>query len=211
LRLVVLANGEATQPDVVRREVERWLRPGRGELARCPTRNHPQPPAGELNLGVSGDSPEGSYVGVPFPAFEHRLPIEARAALLLFNRSGGWLDQTLADLPASATALALGGPDAAALVVEVVAAEAQRAPAVERLRALLERLASGRVAPADVELARRELAQAEAGELLDPRRRVVAAFRGPRAEPPLDAARFSAFLASLRRSGTVVVNVVSRG
>jgi len=211
-RLAVLANGDAGQPDVVRRELERWLRPARGDVARCPSRSHGAAPGTELNLAVSGDAPEGSYVGIPFPAFEHRLPVEARATLVLLNRSGGWLDQALADLQGSATALALGGPDAAALVIEVVAVEGQRQAAVERVRTLLERLASGRLAPGDVDTARRELAQGEALELLDPRRRLVATWRGvTRAEPPLDLGRLLAWLATLRRSGAVVVNVASRG
>jgi hypothetical protein len=211
-RLAVLANGDATQSEVVRRELEHWLRPGRGDVARCPSRSHPSAQSSELTLAVSGDAPEGSYVGIPFPAFERRLPVEARATLVLLNRSGGFLDQALSELQASATALALGGPDAAALVIEVVAAEGQRQAAVERVRALVERLASGRLAAADIETARRELAQSEATELLDPRRRLIATWRGvARAEPPLDAARLFAWLASLRRSGAVVVNVASRG
>lgn len=211
-RLAVLANGDATQPEVVRRELERWLRPGRGDVARCPSRNHAPAQSTELTLAVSGDAPEGSYVGIPFPAFEHRLPIEARATLVLLNRSGGFLDQALGELQASATALALGGPDAAALVVEVVATEGQRQAAVDRVRALVDRLAQGRLAAADIETARRELAQSEATELMDPRRRLIATWRGiTRAEPPLDAARLFAWLATLRRSGAVVVNVASRG
>ena len=213
LRVAVLANGGANQSETLRRELERWLRPLRGDVARCPSHNHPASPSTELTLAVSGDAPEGSYVGVPFPPFDRRLPVEARAALVLLNRSGGWLDQVLSDLPASATALALGGPDAAALVVEVVTTESQRTLAVDRLRQLFDRLSTGRIATqADVDLARRELAQGEAGELLDPRRRVVATFRGAtKPEAPLDVSRLSAFLATLRRGGTVVVHVASRG
>jgi hypothetical protein len=115
-------------------------------------------------------------------------------------------------MPASATALALGGPDHAALVVEVVATEGQRDVALARLRALFERLVSGKVAPSDLDFARRKLEQSDAGELLDPRRRAIATWRNarPAAEPPLDAARLAQWLATLRRSGAVVVNVVPR-
>jgi hypothetical protein len=213
LRLAVLTNGNDTQADLVRVEAERWLRPGRSDALRCPARARTAPAPSEITLTVSGESPEGTYLGVPFPAYERRLPSEARATLLLLNRSGGWLDQTFADMPASATALALGGPDQAALVVEVVAAEGQRSIALERLRALFERLASGRLAQSDVDFARRELAQSDAAELLDPRRRVVATWRNARPvpEPPLDAARLAKWLGTLRRSGAVVVNVVPRG
>ena len=136
----------------------------------------------------------------------------ARVSVLL-NRSGGLLDQALGELSASATALAFGGPDAATFVVQVVATEGQRAAAVERLRALFERLATARFPPSDVDYARRELERADAAEALDPRRRVVAAWRNTSrtAEPALDSARLTRWLASLRRSATVVVNVVPRG
>ena len=213
LRLAVLTNGEPSQADVLRSELERWVRPVRGEVMRCPAHARANANATELTLSVAGDAPEGSYVAVPFPPYEHRLPNEARATLLLLNRSGGLLDQALADLSASATALALGGPDAATLAVEVVAADGQRQAAVERLRALFERLASGHLAQSDVDYARRELERADAAETLDPRRRAVAAWRntGRAPEPPLDAARLAKWLTSLRRSATVVVNVAPRG
>jgi hypothetical protein len=166
----------------------------------------------EITLNLSGESVEGTYYGVPFPAYEHRMPNEARATLLLLNRDGGWLDQTFADMPASATALGLGGPDHAALVVEVVAAAGQRDVALARLRGLFERLVSGKVAPADVDFARRALEQSDAGELIDPRRRAVATWRNarPAPEPPLDAARLAKWLATLRQGGAVVVNVLPR-
>jgi len=210
LRLAVLANGNAEQPDVLRREVERWLRPGRGQVAPCPSRNHPPAAASELTLSVSSDSAEGSYVGVPFPAFDRRLPVEARAALVLLNRSGGLLDQALADLPGSATALALGGPDLGAVVIEIVAAAGQREAAVARVRALLDRLATAKPAASDVEIARRELARGEAREPFDPRRRLIATWRGARAEPALDAARLAAWFSALRRGSTVTVHVSTR-
>jgi hypothetical protein len=211
LRLAVLANGDAEQPEVLRREIERWLRPGRGQVAPCPNRNHAVAPASELTLSVSSDSSEGSYVGIPFPGFDRRLPIEARAALVLLNRSGGLLDQALADLPASATALALGGPDLGAVVIEIVAAAPQRDAAVARVRALLDRLATAKPAASDVEIARRELARGEAREPFDPRRRLIATWRGAtRGEPALDAARLAAWFTALRRGSTVTVHVSTR-
>jgi hypothetical protein len=213
VRIAVLTNSEPKQAEVLRAEVERWLRPVRGEVLRCPTRVRSPATGTEISLSVAGDAPEGSYVAVPFPAYEHRLPSEARATLFLLNRSGGLLDQSLADLSASATALALGGPDQAAFVVEVVAAEGQRAAAVNRLRALFDHLGTDRIPPGDVEYARRELEREDAAEALDPRRRVIAAWRNVNrpAEAPLDAARLAKWLTSLRRSATVVVNVAPRG
>lgn len=213
LRVAVLTNGDAGQADVVRAEIERWVRPVRGEVMRCPPHARNAALGGETTLSVTGEAPEGSYVAVPFPAYEHRLPAEARATLVLLNRSGGLLDQALSDLPASATALALGGPEAAAFVVEAVAAEGRRQPAVDRIRALFDRLATSKLAPSDVDYARRELEREDAAEALDPRRRVVGTWRGTAraTDPPLDATRLAQWLASLRRSATVVVNVVPRG
>jgi hypothetical protein len=213
LRVAVLTNGDSSQADLVRAEAERWLRPVRGEVLRCPPHARAVPTASELTLSVAGDAPEGSYVAFPFPTYEHRLPTEARAVLFLLNRSGGLLDQALAGLSASATALALGGPDAAALIVEVVTAEGQRQAAVDRIRALFDGLVSAKLAPPDVEDARRELERQDSAEAVDPRRRVVGTWRGtPRpAEPPLDAARLAKWLATLRRSATVLVNVAPRG
>jgi hypothetical protein len=209
----VLANGDTGQAEALGLELERWLRPLRGDAAHCPSHGHPVGSGGEQTLALAGDDAEGSYVAVPFPAYDKRTPVEAQAALLLLNRSGGWLDQALNELSASATALLVGGPDAAALIVEVVATESQRAPAVERLRGLFERLATGKIAASDADFARRELERSDM-ELFDPRRRVIATWRGlpARAERPvLDAARLTQWLATLRRSGAVVVNVAPRG
>ncbi len=212
LRVAVLTNGAAAQADVLRAELERWVRPVRGEVMRCPPHARNAAPASEMTLSVASDSPEGSYVAIPFPAYDHRLPAEARALLVLLNRSGGLLDQILSDLPASATALALGGPEAAAFVVEAVAAEGKRQPAVDRIRALFDRLATSKLPASDLEYARRELEREDAAEALDPRRRAVGTWRGSlrASEPPLDAARLAQWLASLRRSATVVVNVAPR-
>jgi hypothetical protein len=209
LRLAVLTNGDAAQADVLRAEVERWVRPARGEVMRCPPHARSTAPGAEMTLSVTSDAPEGSYVDIPFAPYEHRLPAEARALLVLLNRSGGLLDQILANLPASATALALGGPEAAAFVVEAVAAEGNRQAAVDRIRALFDRLATSKLAPSELDYARRELAREDAAEALDPRRRAIGTWRGTlRApEPPLDAPRLERWLASLRRSATVVVNV----
>lgn len=211
LRLVVLANGDPQQAEIVRAELERWLRPIRGEVTRCPARSRPTPPSAELSLSTVADSPEGSYLALPFAGFEAGVTPEARAALLLLNRPGGWLDQTLADLPGSASAKLLGGPGLGALVVQVVAGEGQQAAAVARVRALLDRLATGGLPASEINYARRELERADASERLDPRRRAVELFRGSKPAPPLDAARLTRFYAALRNNGALTVTVTPRG
>jgi hypothetical protein len=211
LRLVVLANGNTQQGEIVRSELERWLRPIRGEVMRCPSRARPTPPSAELSLTTVADSPEGSYLALPFSGFEASASPEARAALLLLNRPGGWLDQTLADLPGSASAKLLGGPGLGALIIQVVAAEGQQAAAVARVRALLDRLGMGGLPASEVNFARRELERADASARLDPRSRAVELFRGAKPAQPLDAVRLTRFYAALRSSGALTVTVTPRG
>lgn len=211
LRLVVLANGDAQQAEIVRSELERWLRPIRGEITRCPSRYRPTPPSTELSLSTVADSPEGSYLALPFAGFEAGAPPEARAALFLLNRPGGWLDQTLAELPGAASAQLLGGPGLGALIVQIVAAEGQEAAAVARVRGLFDRLATTTLHASEINFARRELERADAADRLDPRRRAVELFRGEKPAPPLDATRLTRFYAALRSNGTLTVTVTPRG
>jgi hypothetical protein len=212
LRLSVLANGDPTQAEVARRELERWVSPVRGDAVRCAPPGRVEPRSGELTLKTSvSDVVESAYVGVPLPRFDGRLPLEVRAALFLMNRSGGFLDRALADLPARARATALGGPRAAALVVRLAAPPEQRDPALARLRALFDRLPSGVATTADIQAADRELARADAAERRDPRRRIVELWRGAPAPSRLDAARLAKFLADLGRAGRLVVLVSPAG
>ena len=208
LRLSVLANGDAGQAEIARRELERWVSPVRSEALRCPAPQRVEPKTGELTLQTSpGDVSESAYLGVPLPRFDGRMPLEARASLLLLNRPGGWLERALADLSATASATALGGPRAAALVVRLSAAPEQREPAVARIRALFDRFSTGIATAAEVALAERELARADAAERRDPRRRIVELWRGSSPTSRLDGARLAKFLAEVGRSGRLVVSV----
>jgi hypothetical protein len=208
LRLAVLANGDASQAEIARRELERWVSPVRGEALRCPPAPRLEPKAGELTLHTTaGEISESAYLGVPLARFDGRMPLEARAALYLMNRTGGWLERAIADLPATASATALGGPRAAALVVRLAAPAEQREPALARIRALFDRFSTGIATTADVTLADRELARADAAERRDPRRRIVDLWRGAGPPARLDAARLAKFLAEVGRSGRLVVVV----
>lgn len=211
LRLAVLANADAPQADTLRREVERWIRPVRHHVSRCPD---PAPPAsarGEIVLETTGESPpEGSYLAAPLPPWSGPVPREALAALVLLNRKGGWLDQALRDLPATASARVLGGPRAGALIVQIAAERGDVAAALAQVRALFDRLARGTLTPADAALAERELARAEAEERLNPRRRAVDLYRESGATEPVDAPRLSRYLAALRSSEQLLVSVSTR-
>jgi hypothetical protein len=210
-RLAVLANADTKQSEHVRRELERWLRPVRAEVGRCPAPVAVSPARGELVLETTGESPpEGSYVSVPLPPWNGAVPREALATLVLLNRKGGLLEQVLRDLPATASARVLGGPRAAALVVQVAAARGEQARALSQVRVLFERLAQGAVGAEDAAYAERELARAEAEERLNPRRRVVDLYRDSAASPPLDAPRLARYHAALRSSEQLLVSVSPR-
>jgi hypothetical protein len=208
LRLSVLANGDPTQAEMARRELERWVSPVRGDVARCSPPGRFEPRSGELTLKTTlSDVAESAYVGVPLPRFDGRLPLEARATLFLLNRTGGFLDRALAELPATARATALGGPRAAALVVRLAAPPDQRDAALARIRALFDRFPSGVATNADIQAADRELGRADAAERRDPRRRIVELWRGAPAPARLDAGKLTKFLADVGRAGRLVVLV----
>jgi hypothetical protein len=213
LRLSVLANGDTTQAEVARRELERWISPIRGDAFRCPAPARLEPPrTGELTIMTTpSENAESAYLGVPLSRFEGRLSLEARASVVLLNRTGGWLDRALADLPATASATVLGGPRAAALIVRLAAPREQRDPALARIRALFDRFATGIATSADVAFADRELARADAAERRDPRRRIVELWRGAGPAARLDGGRLAKFLAEIGRAGRLVVFVVPPG
>jgi hypothetical protein len=211
LRVAVLSNGSATDASVVALQIERFVRPVRGTPTRCPTRATPPPEPRELTLLAGDDQTPVAALAFSFAPFLGRTPREARAAVYLLNRPLGLLEQTLSDLSASASARALGGPQAAALTVEIAAASGSEQAAVERVRALFDRLAlPGAVSARDFSLAQRELERAEAAERLDPRFRAIELFLGAEAPGALEHARLAQFLASLERQSAVLVNVAPR-
>jgi hypothetical protein len=210
LRLAVLANGGRGQAEAARAELERWVRPVRGSVTRCPESPAPAPPRTELVLTSLQEAPEGSYVAFPLTGLPARPPAEARAAVVLLNRSGGLLDQALAQHSASAAARLLGGPKAAALVIQVVAPADKKAAAVDAIRSLFERLSTLPIANADLAYARRELARTDGAQRFDPRRRVIELWRGPAERSSVDAARLLRFYGVLAKTGALVVTVTPR-
>jgi NAD(P)-dependent dehydrogenase (short-subunit alcohol dehydrogenase family) len=99
--------------------------------------------------------------------------------------SDGWLVRatSASSLAASAQARLVGGPRAAALVIDVRAPEATLDAAVAQVRALLQRLQQGAIGAADFTRgqALRERWDLEAS--LDPRRRLIRLWRDPRPAP----------------------------
>jgi hypothetical protein len=211
LRLAVLANADSAQSESVRRELERLLRPVRVHGSRCPNPAPPAPARGEIVLETTGEAPpEGSYLAAPLPPWTGPVPREALATLILLNRKGGLLDQALRDLPATASARVLGGPRAAALIVQVAATRGDAENALAQVRALFDRLARGALTADEAALAERELSRAETEERLDPRRRAVDLYRESGATQPVDAPRLSRYLTALRSSERLLVSVSGR-
>jgi hypothetical protein len=195
LRLAILANSDENQIETVVQTLERWVRPVQDEAARCPSPTRPPPHPGEIVLEAGSDSGSTSraYVGVALPTADFTPPREAMLTQLLLNRRGGWLEQALRlpGLVTTARAKLLGGSRSAALLIEVNALEGKTPQAIAQVRGLLERLSQGVVTSNDLELAERALQQSEATLGLDPRRRIVELWRGPRpsATPTLSSLR----------------------
>jgi hypothetical protein len=195
LRLAVLANWSEKQPPAVAEGLQRWLRPLRLEQSHCAPVTRVPPRRGRFDLETAGTSPASTaYVAIPLPGGNAQSQREAEWTLLLLNRRGGWLDQSLrvSELVSSAQARLVGGRAAAALVIELVALPDQSEQAVAQVRGLLGRLAQGAARPEDAELARRHFERLDQQAVLNPRHRIIRLWQG-RARGP------SADLASLRR------------
>ena len=182
LRLAVLANAKAEQADAAGNALERWLRPYRGEPATCPSAARVAP--GQSEQSVETARPEHVRAHLAYPV--STASRDAEWTVHLMNRERGWLEQSLGPSgELRARAALLGGKARAALVIEIIAPEAERVRAVGQVRALLQSLARGSATEADAELARRHFEARDAERALDPRGRVVDAWRGapaPRAD-----------------------------
>ncbi len=196
LRVAVIANWDRAQVRATSSAIERWLAPLRGDARQCPAAATIAPRHGELKLQTSAsvEPRAAAYVSVPLPSGGDGLSREAEWTALLLDRQGGWLDQALRlpGLASSAHATVLGGSHAAALVIEITAADDKVSDAVAQVRGLLSRLGQGAASADDAEIARRRFQRLDAAAALDPRRRIVDLWRGT-------ASARSADLASLRR------------
>jgi len=210
LRLAVVTSDQATQGRAIASTVERLLRPVRGTVTRCPTHAALQPTPRELTLVPRGDEVPHQVLALPFAPFARRPPLEAHAAAELLNRKNGLLESVLRDAGASAVATVVGGPHAAALVVEITALAGAERTALERVQTLLATLAGGAIPNKDVTEVQRALDKREAAERLDPRFRALELFRGSEPGRSLTPGEVGKFFASLRRDAAVLVIVAPR-
>ncbi len=182
LRVAVLANGGSEQVPHLLDTLEEWLRPLRDARRPCPASPAPALPIwGLTRLEAAASEEQATYVGVTLPTFGAALGDEARWTAWLLNRAGGWLSTVLeeSELAATARATLLGGPRAAALIVEIRATPEAREAAVMHVRGLFARLYAGAVRETEAAAAQQHFAAAHLLNDLDPRHRLVSRWRSP--------------------------------
>jgi hypothetical protein len=135
-----------------------------------------------------GSIPE-AYLAFPFTTGDeaaYRAATLFAAALDDGKRGadGALLDKALAGLAREFSVRVLGWPRAPALVIRVVAAQASLDTAVMQTRALVDRLHSNGLAPADFERSTTARARSALVASLDPRARVVGVWRGETTNAP---------------------------
>jgi hypothetical protein len=180
LRLALLANDGPGQADAAAQAADRWLARPEDAPRRCPASEElarTKPSTVAITLGSAAAAQ--ALVAAAVPPEGAPTHIYAELTLGALSGDGGWLDKALASLGATAEARLWGGTRAAALVVEVHAAEANLDAAVAQVRALLQRLAQGAMTQSDLArgVAQRERWRREAE--LDPRRRLAQLWREP--------------------------------
>jgi hypothetical protein len=213
LRVAVIANANRQQAETAVAALERWISPMRGRGQTCAEVGSPVSRNGQLTLESHDLENDGvAYVAVPVATAAYGIPIEARAAEYLLNRSGGWLEGALVapGLASSARAFVLGGKRATALAIEVRALDQDKVRmAVEQVRGLLDRLSQGAATQADADSGLREQALREQTAAMDPRQRIVDLWRGASnpGAAPLTLKSLRSFLSALGKQGHLVVYV----
>jgi hypothetical protein len=206
----VLANASGDQAEATSAALERWLWPLRSDPTACVAGARISPQGGEIAVEVSRPEHARAYLAFPLASGAGGAPREAEWTAYLMNRPGGWLDQALRGVgEARARAAVLGGKNAAALLIEIQCAEADRAGAVTQMRSLWQRLAKGDASEADAELARRHFETRDAERALDPRGRVVELWRGT-PPPRADLASLRRFQQALGAAKEIVVHAKAR-
>ncbi|HMJ56456.1 MAG TPA: hypothetical protein VK540_30525 [Polyangiaceae bacterium] len=185
LRLAVLANESEEQTDLAARTVDRWLVRGIDGARACAAVEPPgAAKSGTVQVTLPSSAPPVWQALLGFPVPPSGTAEGAMGELTLAGLSGpdGWLGRATAAVSLAATAQArlVGGARAAALVIDIRAPEATLDAAVAQVRALLQRLRQGAIAPTDLERSQalRERWDLEAS--LDPRRRLLSLWREPR-------------------------------
>jgi len=211
LRIAVLGNQDDAQAAAAAHAFESWLAPFRDDPRRCQATAEHAARTGEISITTpTATSHEVAYVGVPLPS-RLKYAREAEAFAVLLNAPGGPLARALvaANLNASARARVIGGERAAALVLEIHAAEEDARAVTLEVRRAWERLAASPLSAEDLAVVQRESDARALAASLDPRRRIVDLWRGS-TEAKLSASGLRAFQASLSPTAEVVVYVTRK-
>jgi hypothetical protein len=183
VRLAVLANTDASQAGAAVRAADRWVarRGTEARTCRSPTAAEPPRPGTYAVVARPGSVPE-AYLAFPFsPGDEAAHRAATLVAAALSEGDGALLERALLSgtpLAREASARVLGWPRAPALVVRIVASQADLDAAVMQARALLDRVREGGLAASELERADAARARVRLSTMLDPRARVVATWRG---------------------------------
>jgi hypothetical protein len=197
LRIAVLANGDEAQGELVARAAERWVPRRPGEARGCPTVDPGAPPKGGLHpMTVKA----GTGIALSMPVEDHAREAAATLAAVLDGPTGRLASELGAGLATRWEARMVRGVARHALVLVVLAPDANVDAVVTRVRALLDRLKNGALDAADLARADRDRAAQRAARRLDPRARVVDLFAGEPASPPAPD------LAALRTSASKLLD-----
>lgn len=183
LRLASIGNYAREQIDAGEARLRALLNIAAPGSAECPPPVRSRSLAGTYRLETRERAGASAVIAMSVPTSPAGAPEELRWTELLLNRTGGWLEQALLEpgLVSSARAHALGGPDAAALVIEIRALDVKIDQAVAQVRGLLARLRAGAATEGDAARARDYFARYRAQRQLDPRERIVELWRGAEA------------------------------
>ncbi|MET0411868.1 MAG: hypothetical protein ABW217_11265, partial [Polyangiaceae bacterium] len=183
LRLASIGNYASEQIDAGEARLRALLDIAAPGSAECPPALRSRSLAGTYRLETRERSGASAVLAMSVPTSAAGVAEELRWTELLLNRTGGWLEQALLEpgLVSSARAHALGGADAAALVIEVRAVDERMDQAVAQVRGLLARLRAGAATEGDAARARDYFARFQAQRQLDPRQRIVELWRGSEA------------------------------
>lgn len=207
LRAAVIANVDEAQANAAVRAADRWIARRPEGVRACPTPNSSSAPK-PGTYSVDAPGMYEAYLAFPIldPSPAGRNDAEAIADAL--DGDGGLLGTALvsAGLARTATARVMGGPYAAALVINIASTEAGLDGAVAQTRALLDRIRKGALTDADVTQGsmRRNLREQRANA--DPRARLSGLFTGRApATPVVTAAALATSAAKLLTEDAMIV------
>lgn len=188
LRVAVLANGDATQGEAARRELDRWIPRRLDEVRACATPDVPPAKAGTYAVEKPGGASAEVWIAAPLAKGREA---RAAAALLAAHLDGDGLAAPLSGLVREHGARVVGGPGPAAIVVRVVAPNATLDAAVEKTRAVLAQLRASGLDDQASGRAWQRLERGQSARAADPTSRLAELFTGAAgaAKPSADQVR----------------------